>query len=66
LIQTFTTVDDLMDTLLSMRVFCLVAELKSFSATADRLGLSPAMASSMSCTWSAGFPHACSTGQAGM
>jgi DNA-binding transcriptional LysR family regulator len=34
-----------MDTLLSMRVFCLVAELKSFSAAADRLGLSPAMAS---------------------
>jgi DNA-binding transcriptional LysR family regulator len=28
-----------------MRVFCLVAELKSFAAAADRLGLSPAMAS---------------------
>jgi DNA-binding transcriptional LysR family regulator len=34
-----------MDTLLSLRVFCAVAELKSFTAAADRLGLSPAMAS---------------------
>jgi DNA-binding transcriptional LysR family regulator len=34
-----------MDTLVSLRVFCLVAELKSFTAAADRLGLSPAMAS---------------------
>jgi len=34
-----------MDTLLSLKVFCLVAELKSFSAAAERLGLSPAMAS---------------------
>lgn len=34
-----------MDTLLSLRVFCAVAELKSFTAAAERLGLSPAMAS---------------------
>lgn len=34
-----------MDTLLSMQVFRLVAELKSFAAAADRLGISPAMAS---------------------
>jgi DNA-binding transcriptional LysR family regulator len=34
-----------MDTLTSMRVFCLVAELKSFAAGAARLGISPAMAS---------------------
>lgn len=34
-----------MDTLLSLRVFCAVAELKSFTAAAGRLGLSPAMAS---------------------
>src|SRR5271165_2738183 len=34
-----------MDTLTSLRVFCTVAELKSFSAAADRLSLSPAMAS---------------------
>ncbi|BAM91173.1 LysR family transcriptional regulator [Bradyrhizobium oligotrophicum S58] len=34
-----------MDTLVSIRVFCQVAELKSFAAAADRLGLSPAMAS---------------------
>lgn len=34
-----------MDTLTSLRVFCLAAELKSFSAAAKRLGLSPAMAS---------------------
>lgn len=34
-----------MDTLLSMRVFSLVAEHKSFTAAAARLGLSPAMAS---------------------
>lgn len=34
-----------MDTLLSLRVFCTVAELKSFTAAAARLGLSPAMAS---------------------
>jgi DNA-binding transcriptional LysR family regulator len=34
-----------MDTLTSLRVFCLVAELKSFSAAAKRLDLSPAMAS---------------------
>jgi DNA-binding transcriptional LysR family regulator len=35
----------LMDTLMSLRVFCTVAELKSFTAAADRLNLSPAMAS---------------------
>lgn len=34
-----------MDTLTSLRVFCTVAELKSFTAAATRLGLSPAMAS---------------------
>jgi DNA-binding transcriptional LysR family regulator len=34
-----------MDTLRSLHVFCAVAELKSFTAAADRLGLSPAMAS---------------------
>jgi DNA-binding transcriptional LysR family regulator len=34
-----------MDTLMSLRVFCTVAELKSFTAAAERLGLSPAMAS---------------------
>jgi len=34
-----------MDSLVSMRVFCLVAELKSFSAAAERLRISPAMAS---------------------
>jgi len=34
-----------MDSLVSMRVFCLVAELKSFAAAAERLRLSPAMAS---------------------
>ena len=34
-----------MDTLESLRVFCAVAELKSFTGAADRLGLSPAMAS---------------------
>ncbi|MGY3546629.1 DNA-binding transcriptional LysR family regulator [Bradyrhizobium sp. USDA 4472] len=34
-----------MDTLISMRVFCLVAELKSFAAAAERLRISPAMAS---------------------
>lgn len=34
-----------MDTLLSMKVFRLVAELKSFAAAAQRLGMSPAMAS---------------------
>lgn len=34
-----------MDTLTSLRVFCAVAELKSFTAAAARLGLSPAMAS---------------------
>ncbi|XUM20032.1 LysR family transcriptional regulator [Bradyrhizobium oligotrophicum S58] len=34
-----------MDTLVSIRVFCQVAELKSFAAAAERLGLSPAMAS---------------------
>ncbi|GLR83819.1 LysR family transcriptional regulator [Bradyrhizobium iriomotense] len=34
-----------MDSLVSMRVFCLVAELKSFAAAADRLRISPAMAS---------------------
>jgi len=35
----------MMDTLMSLRVFCAVAELKSFTAAAERLGLSPAMAS---------------------
>ncbi|WP_184359019.1 LysR family transcriptional regulator [Rhizobium sp. BK602] len=34
-----------MDSLTSLRVFCTVAELKSFTAAAERLGLSPAMAS---------------------
>ena len=34
-----------MDTLLSMKVFRLVAELKSFAAAAERLGISAAMAS---------------------
>ena len=34
-----------MDTLTSLRVFCTVAELKSFTSAADRLGISPAMAS---------------------
>ena len=34
-----------MDTLQSMQVFCLVAELKSFTAAADRLGMSTAMVS---------------------
>jgi DNA-binding transcriptional LysR family regulator len=34
-----------MDTLVSIRVFCTVAELKSFTAAAERLGISPAMAS---------------------
>ena len=34
-----------MDTLVSIRVFCAVAELKSFTAAAERLGMSPAMTS---------------------
>lgn len=34
-----------MDTLVSLRVFSAVAELRSFTAAADRLGLSPAMVS---------------------
>ena len=34
-----------MDTLVSIRVFCTVAELKSFTAAAERLGMSPAMTS---------------------
>ncbi|WP_407123241.1 LysR substrate-binding domain-containing protein [Bradyrhizobium sp. STM 3561] len=34
-----------MDTLMSLRVFCAVAELKSFTSAASRLGVSPAMAS---------------------
>ncbi|MDA9431364.1 LysR family transcriptional regulator [Bradyrhizobium sp. CCBAU 51627] len=34
-----------MDSLVSMRVFCLVAELKSFANAAQRLRISPAMAS---------------------
>lgn len=34
-----------MDTLISLRVFCMVAELKNFAAAAKRLNLSPAMAS---------------------
>jgi DNA-binding transcriptional LysR family regulator len=34
-----------MDTLASLRVFAAVAELRSFTAAADRLGISPAMAS---------------------
>lgn len=34
-----------MDTLLSLRVFCSVAELKSFTAAADRHTMSPTMAS---------------------
>ncbi len=35
----------IMDSLVSMRVFCTVAELKSFAAAAERLRMSPAMAS---------------------
>ncbi|ASS53965.1 LysR family transcriptional regulator [Rhizobium leguminosarum] len=35
----------IMDTMMSLRVFCLVAELKSFTAAAGRLNLSPAMVS---------------------
>ncbi|WP_426420398.1 LysR family transcriptional regulator [Bradyrhizobium genosp. A] len=34
-----------MDTLMNIRVFCAVSELKSFTAAAERLGMSPAMAS---------------------
>jgi DNA-binding transcriptional LysR family regulator len=34
-----------MDTLVSIRVFCAVADLKSFTAAAERLGISPAMTS---------------------
>src|SRR3954454_1411076 len=34
-----------MDTLVSIRVFCTVAELKSFTGAAERLGVSAAMAS---------------------
>lgn len=34
-----------MDTMMSLRLFCTVSELKSFTAAADRLGISPAMAS---------------------
>ncbi|ANP90604.1 MULTISPECIES: LysR family transcriptional regulator [Rhizobium] len=34
-----------MDTLMSLRLFCTVSELTSFTAAADRLGISPAMAS---------------------
>ncbi|TXD91664.1 LysR family transcriptional regulator [Mitsuaria sp. TWR114] len=34
-----------MDTMISLRVFCLVAELKSFAAAGKRLNLSPAMVS---------------------
>ncbi|NPT60352.1 LysR family transcriptional regulator [Paraburkholderia sp. 5N] len=34
-----------MDTLMSLRVFCTVAEAKGFAAAADRLGISPAMTS---------------------
>ena len=34
-----------MDSLVSMKVFCVVAELKSFVAAAERLRISPAMAS---------------------
>lgn len=34
-----------MDTLLSIKVFCAVAEQRSFAAAAERLGLSPAMVS---------------------
>jgi DNA-binding transcriptional LysR family regulator len=41
----FLRVVDRVDTLVSIRVFCQVAELKSFVAAADRLSLSPAMAS---------------------
>lgn len=41
----FLGVDDSMDSLVSMRVFCLVAELKSFATAAQRLRISPAMAS---------------------
>ena len=34
-----------MDTLVSIRVFCAVAEFKSFTAAAQRLGMSAAMTS---------------------
>jgi DNA-binding transcriptional LysR family regulator len=34
-----------MDSLMSLRVFCAVAELKNFTAAADRLGISLPMAS---------------------
>jgi DNA-binding transcriptional LysR family regulator len=34
-----------MDNLLSLRLFCAVAEARSFTAAADRMGLSPAMTS---------------------
>ncbi|MDX0433302.1 LysR family transcriptional regulator [Sinorhizobium medicae] len=34
-----------MDTMMSLRLFCTVSELKSFTAAADRIGISPAMAS---------------------
>ncbi|ANP90541.1 hypothetical protein BA011_31965 (plasmid) [Rhizobium leguminosarum] len=34
-----------MDTLMSLRLFCTVSELTSFTAAADHLGISPAMAS---------------------
>jgi hypothetical protein len=35
----FPTVDDPMDTLVSLRVFCTIAELKSFTPAADRFRL---------------------------
>jgi DNA-binding transcriptional LysR family regulator len=37
--------ENFMDTLVSIRVFCAVAELKSFAAAAERLAMSPAMTS---------------------
>ena len=43
-----------MDTLVSIRVFCTVAELKSFTAAAERLGMSPAMTSKQSSRFKGG------------
>lgn len=45
LIHRFLLVDDIMDTLVSLRVFVTVAELRSFSGAATRLGMSVAMVS---------------------
>jgi len=45
LIHRFLLVDDVMDTLVSLRVFVTVAEMRSFSGAAARLGMSVAMVS---------------------